>query len=148
VKEQLVHVPEPVLEGGSLGCGSRGQGVRVDPGQREMLESEPDPFPQFPPGAFNRLGRLPRVRAFVVAVLDDKTTRGRAAGMINGLINRLQGRLRLLPCRVARREVLLVRAGRQRFRAGWAAQNPVGWRMRTMWMRPGSSWRISRIFPT
>jgi hypothetical protein len=27
-------------------------------------------------------------------------------------------------------------------------QNPTDWRMRTTWMRPGSSWWISRIFPT
>ena len=27
-------------------------------------------------------------------------------------------------------------------------QNPTSWRIRTMWMRPGSSWCISRIFPT
>src|SRR5437870_422389 len=29
-----------------------------------------------------------------------------------------------------------------------AAQNPTVCRMRTTWMRPGSSWWISRIFPT
>jgi hypothetical protein len=37
-EEQLVHVPEPVLEGDRLGGSGRGQGVRVDPGQREMPE--------------------------------------------------------------------------------------------------------------
>jgi hypothetical protein len=29
-----------------------------------------------------------------------------------------------------------------------AHQNPTGWRMRTMWMRPGRSWWISRTLPT
>jgi hypothetical protein len=29
-----------------------------------------------------------------------------------------------------------------------ASQNPTDCRMRTMWMRPGNSWWISRIFPT
>jgi hypothetical protein len=32
--------------------------------------------------------------------------------------------------------------------AGSAVQKPTCWRMRTTWMRSGSSWWISRIFPT
>jgi len=35
--------------------------------------------------------------------------------------------------------------GSHRFAPG---QKPTGWRMRTTWMRPGSSWWISRILPT
>ena len=41
VEQQLVHVPERALQRGGLGRGRRGQGVRVDAGQREMPECEP-----------------------------------------------------------------------------------------------------------
>src|SRR5260370_39916491 len=48
VEQQLVHVPEPALPGGGLGCAGRGEGVRVDPGQREMPEGAPH-VPAQPP---------------------------------------------------------------------------------------------------
>jgi len=40
------------------------------------------------------------------------------------------------------------RRGRAGDLTGSAVQKPTCWRMRTTWMRPGSSWWISRIFPT
>ena len=42
MKEQLVHVPEAVLERGCLGCGCRCEGVRVDLCEREVPEGEAD----------------------------------------------------------------------------------------------------------
>ena len=41
VEQQLVHVPEPALQRSGLGRTRRGEGVRVDAGQREMPEREP-----------------------------------------------------------------------------------------------------------
>jgi hypothetical protein len=92
-EEQLVHVPEPVLEGGGLGGSGRGQGVRLDPGQREMPEGEPHTVAQFCLDALDRRKRLPRVRALVIAVLDNQATRSRAADVIHRLIDRFQGTL-------------------------------------------------------
>ena len=42
MEEQLVHVPEPVLERRGLGGSRRRQGVRVDLGQRKVPEGEAD----------------------------------------------------------------------------------------------------------
>jgi hypothetical protein len=89
-EEQLVHVPEPVLEGGGLGRSGRGQGVRVDPGQREMPEGEPHTVAQFCLDALDSPKRLPRVRALVIAVLDNQPTRSWAADAIHRLVDRFQ----------------------------------------------------------
>ena len=40
-EEQLVQVPEPALQRGSLGGAGRGEGVRVDAAEREVPEREP-----------------------------------------------------------------------------------------------------------
>jgi hypothetical protein len=61
-EEELAHVLEPDLEGGGLGGSGRIQGVRVDPGQREMPEGEPHAVAQFCLDALDRPKRLPRVR--------------------------------------------------------------------------------------
>jgi hypothetical protein len=50
--------------------------------------------------------RLTRVRAFVIAVLQDEIPGGRAADVINRLVDRLQGRLLILPCHVSRHGIL------------------------------------------
>ena len=42
MKEQLVHLPEPILERGGLGCARRGERVRMDLGQRKVPEREAD----------------------------------------------------------------------------------------------------------
>ena len=94
--------------------------------------------------SLDRVERLPRVRALVIAVLDDQVAGGRAADMIDLLIQRRQGQLAVVRRCVASHGHLLAPAGR----SGPAAQKPTCWRMRTMWMRPGSSWWISRILPT
>ena len=96
VKEHLVHVPEPVLKGGRLGGGGRGEGVRMDLGEREMPEREPDVPAQFGLHPFDGPERLPRVWAFVVAVLNDQGARRRAPDVVDRLVQRLQQRSRLL----------------------------------------------------
>ena len=130
MKEQLVHVPEAVLERGCLGGGRRCKRVRVDLCEREVPEGEANATVELSFDPFDRAKRLPRVGAFVVAVLDDETTGRWAADVIDLLLERLHGRLAFLRHRVS------------------ASQNPTGCRMRTTWMRPGSSWWISRILPT
>jgi hypothetical protein len=84
-----VHLPEAVQAGGSLGRSGCGQGVRVDPGQREMPEGEVDTVRLFCLDASDRPVRLARIRAFVIAVLDDQTTSGRSANVIDALVHRL-----------------------------------------------------------
>ncbi len=76
VEQQLVHVPEPALPGGGLGCAGRGEGVRVDAGQREMPEREPHVPAQLAFDLLDRVERLTRVRALVIAVLDDQAAAG------------------------------------------------------------------------
>jgi len=76
-----------------------------------------------------RAKRLPRVGAFVVAVLEDQPSACQAAYVVYLLVERR--RLTLVRDRVARHP-----------------QYPTTCRMRTTWMRPGSSWWISRILPT
>jgi hypothetical protein len=71
-----VHVPEPALPGGGLGCAGRGEGVWVDPGQGEMPEREPHVPAESPLDLLDRMAGLPRVRALVIAVLDDQTAGG------------------------------------------------------------------------
>jgi hypothetical protein len=107
-EQQLGQVPEPVLEGGGLGRLRRGQGVRVDPGQREMPERKPDTPSQLLLDALDRSERLARVRALVIAVLDNQMTFGRAADMINRLVHRLYGRLLYLRHRIARHDKFLL----------------------------------------
>ena len=89
IKEQLVHGPEPVLECRCLGCGRRGEGVRVDLGEREMPEGEADTPAELSLDAFDLPERAPRVRAFVVAVLEDDTADCRTADVIDFLVKRL-----------------------------------------------------------
>src|ERR1039457_1337946 len=72
VEQQLVHVPEPALQRGGLSRGRRGEGVRVDAGQREMPEREPHVPAQLLFDLLDRMERLPRVWALVIAVLDDQ----------------------------------------------------------------------------
>src|SRR5439155_1004635 len=91
VKQQLVHVPEPALQRRSLSRGRRGQGVRVDGGQREMPECEPHVPAELLLDTLDRVERLPRVRALVVAVLDDQMAGGRAADVIDFLVQWRQG---------------------------------------------------------
>src|SRR6266436_9447064 len=59
VEEQLVHVPEPALPGGGLRRGRRGEGVRVDAGQREMPEREPHVPAKLLFYLLDRMERLP-----------------------------------------------------------------------------------------
>jgi hypothetical protein len=117
-EEQRVHFPEPVLQRGSLGGRRRGEGVRMDLRQRKVAEREADPAVQLSLDALDLSKRSARVRALVVAVLEDEPPGGRAADVIDLVVERLE------------------------------AQNPTNLRMSTTWMRPGCSWWISRILPT
>jgi hypothetical protein len=87
-EQQLVHVPEPALQRSGLSLGRRGEGMRVDAGQRKCRNAH-----MFRPSWATAWW----LRADL---------------------------------------------------AGSAVQKPTCWRMRTTWMRSGSSWWISRIFPT
>src|SRR6266571_971309 len=81
------------LPRGGLCCGRRGEGVRVDAGQREMPEREPHVPPKLLFDLLDRIEGPPRVRALVIAVLDDQAAGGRTANMIDLLIQRRQGEL-------------------------------------------------------
>src|SRR6185436_14960043 len=100
MKEQLVHVPEPALERCGLGGGSSGQRMGVDLRERKMPESEAD-IAHSLLDVFDLSKRSPRIRAFVIAVLDDQTTRRRAADVIDLVVERLYRRLTFLRHRVA-----------------------------------------------
>jgi len=92
VKQQVVHVPEPALPRGGLGRGRSGEGVRVDLSQREIPEGEPDAPAQFFLKTFDFPVRVPGIRAFVIAVLQDEAAGCRAADMINVVVQRRQAR--------------------------------------------------------
>ena len=95
-----MHVPELVLLGRSLGRGRRGEGVRVNAGQREMPEREPHVPPKLLFYLLDRMERLTRVRAFVIAVLNDQAAGARAPDVIDLLVQRRQGELAVVRYRV------------------------------------------------
>jgi hypothetical protein len=63
--------------------------MRVDLCEREMPEGEPNTFAELAPDTFDLPERLPRVRAFVVAVLEDDMSGSRTADVIDLFIKRL-----------------------------------------------------------
>ena len=95
VEEQLVHLPEPTLK--RLSRSGRGEGVRVDVGQRKE-----------PKGKAHRLDGpalqeldvalcLSRVGALVVAVLEDEPTWRRTADVVHAGVKRLKPVVQLPP---------------------------------------------------
>ena len=58
MKEQRVHLPEAALESRSFGSSSRGEGVRMDLGQRKVPEREADLIAHPPLDAFDLSKRL------------------------------------------------------------------------------------------
>jgi hypothetical protein len=74
MEEQLVHLPKPPLECGCLRCGCRRERVRVDLHEREVPEREADTTAHLLLDSLDLPKGLPRIRAFVVAVLEDETT--------------------------------------------------------------------------
>ena len=60
----------------------------MDAGQREMPEREPHVPPKLLFYLLDHMERLPRVRALVIAVLDDQAAGGRAADVIDLLVQR------------------------------------------------------------
>jgi hypothetical protein len=93
VEQQPVHVPEPVLQRSGLGRGRCGEGVRVNAGQRKMAEREAHIPAELLFDQLDRTEGLPRVRALVIAVLEDHTAGGRATDVIDFLVQRRQGGL-------------------------------------------------------
>ena len=75
MKQQLVHIPELVLECGRLSGDRCGEGVRMDFSHRKVPEGEAETLAHPSLHAFDLPVRFARVRALVVAVLDDHTTR-------------------------------------------------------------------------
>jgi hypothetical protein len=78
----------------------------------EMPEREPHVPAKLAFDLLDRVEGLPRVRAFVIAVLDNQVAGGRAADVIDLLIQRRQGQLAVVRCCVAGHGHLLVPAGR------------------------------------
>jgi alkanesulfonate monooxygenase SsuD/methylene tetrahydromethanopterin reductase-like flavin-dependent oxidoreductase (luciferase family) len=93
MQEQLRHLPESALQRRGLRGGGGGEGVRMDLGQREVTEREANPVAQLSLDALDLAKRLARIRAFVVAVLDDQTSGRAATNMVDGWVYRLQGGL-------------------------------------------------------
>jgi hypothetical protein len=77
-----------------LGSGSCGEGMRVDL-VRGSAGTRGDTLAQPSLNAFDLSKRVARVRAFVVAVLDDQTTAGRGADVIDRVVERLHVHLML-----------------------------------------------------
>ena len=90
-------------------------GSRVDAGQREMPEREPDVPAELALDQLDRVERLPRVRALVITVLEDQAAGGCAANMIGFLVQRRQGQLATVRRCVDCHGNLLATAGR----SGW-----------------------------
>ena len=84
----------------------------VNAGQRKMAEREPHVPAELLFDSLDRVESLPRVRALVIAVLDNQMAGGRAADVIDLLIQRRQGQLAVVRCCVASHGHLLVPAGR------------------------------------
>jgi hypothetical protein len=106
VEQQLVHVPEPVLQRAGLGRGRCGEGVRVDAGQRKMPEREPQVPAKLAFDLLDRVEGLPRVWTLLIAVLDDQAAGGRAANVIDLLVQRRQGQLAVVRRCVQRRRAI------------------------------------------
>jgi hypothetical protein len=62
-----------------------------------MAEREPHIPAELLFDLLDRTECLPRVRALVIAVLDDQAARWRAANVIDLLVNRRQGQLAVVP---------------------------------------------------
>src|SRR6185437_14072096 len=105
MKEQVVHRPEGVLQGGCFGSSGRSESVRMDLDEREVPEGETNAPAQFLLDAFDRAKRPTGVRALVVAVLENQPSRRRPAGVVDLLVQRHQTPFQLSrPPRRNRRE--------------------------------------------
>jgi hypothetical protein len=98
--------------------------VCVDVGQRKVPKGEADTPAHSLLDAFDLPEPLPRVRALVIAVLDDETTGRRTAEVIDHVVKRLQGRPTLLRHRVARHGTFSGCGLVDRIWLGWACQKP------------------------
>src|SRR3954454_17183762 len=90
-EEESVHLPEAPLPRRRLGGERGGEGVRMDRGQREVPEGEPDVELRL--DALDRPERLARIRALMVAVLEDQPRARGAADVIDRLLDRLDWHL-------------------------------------------------------
>src|SRR5258707_9726289 len=115
------------------------------PCQRKRPDRDPRVPAELLADQLDSVERLPRVRALVVAVLDDQRACGRTADVIDFLVQRRQGQLAVVRYRVEGHEPPPGAAGG----FGWlAVQKPTCWRVRTKWMRPGSPRGNPRIWRT
>src|SRR6478609_711083 len=85
VEEHRVHLPEAALPSGRLRGGRRGEGVRMDIRERKVPEAEPNVSTAKRFDTLDLTERPARVRALVVAVLDDQRSGGRAAHMVDAV---------------------------------------------------------------
>src|SRR5262249_56759660 len=92
--------PDVARAGGGLGGGRGGEGVRGNAGQREWAEREPPVPAELLFDLLDRVEGLPRVRALVVAVLEDQAAGGRAADVVDVLVQWRQGHLAAIRHRV------------------------------------------------
>ena len=92
MEEQLMYLPEPVLQDSRLGGGRRREGVWVNFSEREIPEREADTGARSSLDALDLTERLPRIGAFVVAVLEDDPTVRPAANVVDPLVEWLDAR--------------------------------------------------------
>jgi hypothetical protein len=122
MEQELVHVPKPALKCSRLGCGRRRERVRMDFREREVPERETHSTVHLLLDALDLANRLPRIGAFVVAVLENETTGRRAADMIDSVVERFHGRLVLSPRRGSQGVCVALSwgAAARRSRSSWA----------------------------
>ena len=80
-----MHLPEAGLQRGRLRGGGRRERVRVDLGEREVPEGEAHRAAQLPLDALDLAVRHPRIRALVVAVLEDHAAVGGATDVVDAI---------------------------------------------------------------
>ena len=90
VKEQVVSLSEAPLRGARLGRAGGREGVRVDLGQREVPEAEPNAPIELPLDELDSTRRLSRVRALVIAVLQDHPRANGPADAVDSLFERFE----------------------------------------------------------
>src|ERR1700730_11443540 len=121
--EQIVHFPEPVLDGSCLGRGRCRESVGVDLCERKVPEGEADLPVRALFDAFDFSKRLPGIGAFVIAVLDNETAFWPAADVIDLLVNRFQGPRTILRHRIPLHRQLLFSPSRA-FTVGSSVRPP------------------------
>jgi hypothetical protein len=92
MEEELMHLPEAVLERRRLGCAGGSYGMRMDLSQRKVAKGKANTIGKFSLDALDLMERLPRVGAFVIAVLENQRASLLAADMVNRVFDRRDDR--------------------------------------------------------